>query len=32
MPWIGLDLLEMARAVADFDLPGRVAQLVAGSL
>jgi hypothetical protein len=31
-PWIGLDLLDMARAVADFDLPGRVAQLVAGSL
>jgi hypothetical protein len=31
MPSIGLDLLDMARAVADFDLPTRVAQLVAGS-
>jgi hypothetical protein len=25
MPWIGLDLLDMARAVAAFDLPTRVA-------
>jgi hypothetical protein len=24
MPWMGLELLEMARAVAAFDLPGRV--------
>ncbi len=32
MPWIGLDLLDMARAVAAFDLPARVAQLFAGSL
>jgi hypothetical protein len=30
MPWIGLDLLNMARAVAAFDLPARVAQLFAG--
>jgi hypothetical protein len=30
MPWIGLDLLDMARAVAAFDLPTRVAQLFAG--
>ncbi len=30
MPWIGLDLLDMARAVAAFDLPMRVAQLFAG--
>ncbi|MGB6494604.1 MAG: hypothetical protein WBF00_13720 [Methylocella sp.] len=27
MPWIGLDLLDMARAVAAFDLPTQVAQL-----
>jgi hypothetical protein len=32
MPWIGLDLLDMARAVATFDLPMRVARLVAGTL
>jgi hypothetical protein len=32
MPWIGLDLLHMARAVAAFDLPMRVARLVAGTL
>lgn len=32
MPWIGLDLLDMARAVAAFDLPARVAQFFAGSL
>jgi hypothetical protein len=31
MPSIGLDLLEMARAVAAFDLPARLAQLFAGS-
>ena len=30
MPWVGLDLLDMARAVAAFDLPTRVAQLFAG--
>jgi hypothetical protein len=30
MPAIGLDLLDMARAVAAFDLPTRVAQLFAG--
>ena len=24
MPWMGLELLDMARAVADFDLPGRL--------
>jgi hypothetical protein len=30
MPWIGLDLLKMARAVAAFDLPARVAQLFIG--
>jgi hypothetical protein len=29
MPWIGLDLLDMARAVAAFDLPARVAKLFA---
>jgi K+-transporting ATPase A subunit len=29
MPWIGLDLLDMARAVADFDLPARIGQLFA---
>jgi hypothetical protein len=23
LPWIGLELLDTARAVADFDLPGR---------
>jgi len=32
MPWIGLDLLDMARAVATFDLPARVGQLFAGFL
>jgi hypothetical protein len=32
MPALGLDLLDMARAVAAFDLPMRVAQLFAGSL
>jgi hypothetical protein len=29
MPWVGLDLLDMARAVAAFDLPARIGQLVA---
>jgi hypothetical protein len=24
MPWMGLELLDMARAVADWDLPGRI--------
>ena len=32
LPWIGLDLLDMARAVATFDLPARVGQLFAGFL
>jgi hypothetical protein len=32
MPAIGLDLLDMARAVAVFDLPARAAQFFAGSL
>ena len=32
MPALGLDLLDMARAVAVFDLPMRVAQLVAATL
>jgi hypothetical protein len=32
MPALGLDLLDMARAVAVFDLPMRVAQLFAASL
>jgi hypothetical protein len=32
MPWIGLDLLNMARAVAAFDLPTKVAQLFSGKL
>jgi hypothetical protein len=27
MPWVGLDLLDMARAVAAFDLPARIGQL-----
>jgi hypothetical protein len=30
MPWVGLDLLDMARAVAAFDLPARVSQLFIG--
>jgi hypothetical protein len=30
MPWVGLDLLAMARAVAAFDLPARTAQLFIG--
>jgi hypothetical protein len=32
MPWIGLDLLDMARAVAKFDVPLRAYQLFAGIL
>ncbi|MGH6813417.1 MAG: hypothetical protein ACREDM_14120, partial [Methylocella sp.] len=32
MPWIGLDLLDMARAVATFDLPARVGEFFAGFL
>ena len=32
MPWIGLDLLDMARAVAAFDVPLRAYQLFAGIL
>ncbi|HEY8008581.1 MAG TPA: hypothetical protein VIE66_17710 [Methylocella sp.] len=27
MPWVGLDLLDMARAVAAFDLPARIGSL-----
>jgi hypothetical protein len=27
MPWLGGELLDMARDVADFNLPGRVGQL-----
>jgi hypothetical protein len=30
MPWIGLGLLDTARAVADFDLPGQVLPLLWG--
>jgi hypothetical protein len=30
MPWIGLDVLNMARAVAAFNLPARIAQFFAG--
>jgi hypothetical protein len=30
MPWIGLGLLDTARDVADFDLPGRVLRLFWG--
>jgi hypothetical protein len=30
MPWIGLGLLDTAREVADFDLPGRVLPLLWG--
>jgi hypothetical protein len=32
MPWVGLDLLDMARAVVAFDLPMRIGQLFAGIL
>jgi hypothetical protein len=32
MPWIGLDLLDMARAIAAVDLPARVGHLFAGFL
>ena len=32
MPWIGLDLLDMARTVAAFDLPMRIGQLFAGTI
>jgi hypothetical protein len=32
LPWIGLDLLDMARAVAAFDIPMRIGQLFAGTL
>jgi hypothetical protein len=31
MPWVGLDLLDMARAVAAFDLPGRIGSLFTGA-
>jgi hypothetical protein len=30
MPWIGLNLLDMARAVATFDLPARIGRLFTG--
>jgi hypothetical protein len=32
MPWFGADLLDMAREVADFNLPARVGQLFGVSL
>jgi hypothetical protein len=32
MPWLGADLLGMARDVAAFDLPARVGQLFGVSL
>ncbi len=32
MPWIGLDLLDRARAVVVFDLPARIGQLFADTL
>ena len=32
MPWLGLGLLDTARAVADFNLPARLGQFVAGTL
>jgi hypothetical protein len=32
MPWIGLGLLDTARDVADFDLPGKVLALLWGGL
>jgi hypothetical protein len=32
IPLLGLDLLDMARAVAAFDLPARIGQLFAGTL
>ena len=32
MPWVGLDLLDMARAVAKFDVPLRAYQVFAGNL
>ena len=31
MPWVGLDLLDMARWVAAFDLPVRIGSLFAGA-
>ena len=30
MPWIGLDLLDLAHAVAAFDLPAQIVQLFIG--
>jgi hypothetical protein len=30
LPWVGLGLLETARKVADFDLPGRVLAVLWG--
>ena len=32
MPFFGLEMLDMARGVADFNLPGRVGQLFGVSL
>ena len=32
MPWFGADLLDMARGVADFNLPARVGHLFGVSL
>jgi hypothetical protein len=31
LPWVGLELLDTARAVAEFDLPMRVLGLLWGS-
>src|SRR6266478_8130331 len=31
LPWMGLELLETARVVAEFDLPGRVLGLLWGN-
>jgi hypothetical protein len=31
LPWMGLELLETARAVAEFDLPGRVLGVLWGN-
>jgi hypothetical protein len=31
LPWMGLELLDTARAVAEFDLPGRALGLLWGS-
>lgn len=31
MPWLGLELLDMARAAAAWDLPGRALATISGS-